>query len=78
MIKWNINSGRKNKIGAVFTDVKLCEACINDFDTFQRYLELLEDGQEKDKNFPADVQRKIINGISKMNWDGYFDKVENI
>jgi hypothetical protein len=39
---------------------------------FQRYLELLEDGQEKDKNFPADVQRKIINGINIMNWDGYF------
>lgn len=68
MIKWNINSGRKNKIVAIFTDVKLCEACINDFNMFQKYLDLLEDGQEKDKNFPAYIQRKIINGIDQLNW----------
>jgi len=73
MIKWNINSGRKNKIIAVFTDVKLCEACINDYNMFQDYLELLEDGQERDKNFPGKIQSKIINGINFLNWDGYFD-----
>ena len=73
MIKWKGNSNRKNKITATLSDVKLCEACINDYDMFQEYLELLEDGQERDKNFPGKIQSKIINGINFLNWDGYFD-----
>lgn len=64
---------KKKKINAALSDLKICEACINDPDIFERYLMLLEDGQELDKKFPASVQQRIINGINTINWDGYFD-----
>jgi len=73
MIKWNCNSQRKKQLIATFTDVKICEDCINDAETFKQFLELLEEGVEKNPNFPSNIQKKIIDGMNKLNKTGYFD-----
>jgi len=73
MIKWSANGSngqRRKRIIATLSDLKICEACINEYDTFQNYLEILEDGQD-DGKFPAQIQNKIIVGIEKLNWTDF-------
>jgi len=73
MIKWKIASYTKiqnRKILLTLTDVKLCEASINDFNMFKEFLILLEKGKDVNINFPKNIQQKIIEGIQHLNWDG--------
>jgi len=72
MIKWKIASSRRRKIVAALMDTKLVEACINDYDVYRQYLGIAEEGKDSGlKSLPSHVLRSFLNGVEKMNWEGF-------
>ena len=72
MLKWQITfQSIKRKAILVLTDIKICEAVINDPESFKRYCLLIQD-DDMSKSVDNSILNQIIRGIGTMNWEGYF------